>query len=65
MSLGNNRDYKTNANRVTRNLRAHTLLTARHRQSGLGLAEASRAALQELQTYSLAKIKRIVADGKL
>ncbi len=46
--LGNNRDYKTNARRVTTNLQRHAELMNKYIQEGMTKEEASKRALQEV-----------------
>jgi len=44
MSLGNNRDYKTNSDRVTRHLKLHVELLAEFKKQGFSDAEADTKA---------------------
>lgn len=50
MSLGNNRDYKTNAQRVNKNLARHRQLWSYLVSIGLPTAEASTLALTLILT---------------
>ena len=46
--LGNNRDYKTNARRVTNNLARHFELMQKYIKEGLGKEAASAKAYKEI-----------------
>jgi len=64
MALGVNRDYKTTADRVTRNLKAHKILTDAKVLTGMSQEEASHAALKEVLSMSKAKVLRLIQEAQ-
>jgi hypothetical protein len=65
MGLGNNRDYKTRAARITRNLKAHQILTARNIFAGMTPEEASNAAMKELKGMKKLQTERLINEAHL
>ena len=64
MALGANRDYKTTADRVTRNLKAHKILTDVKVLAGMSQEEASHVALKEVLSMPKAKILRLIQEAQ-
>jgi hypothetical protein len=60
MSLGVNRDYKSRAVRITRNLKAHQILMDRNILSGMSREEASKAAMRELRGMTKAQAEQLI-----
>jgi hypothetical protein len=62
MGLGNNRDYKTSANRAKNALKLHAILTAQHVSHGWSKETASERALADLKELTAKEKKRILAE---
>jgi hypothetical protein len=60
MGLGNNRDYKSRAVRITRNLRAHQILMERNMLAGESREEASKSAMRELKGMTKLQAERLI-----
>ena len=60
MGLGNNRDYKSRAVRITRNLRAHQILMERNMLAGESKEEASKSAMREIQGMTKLQTERLI-----
>jgi hypothetical protein len=60
MGLGNNRDYKSRAVRITRNLKAHQILMERNILAGESREEASKSAMRELKGMTKLQTERLI-----
>ena len=60
MGLGNNRDYKTRAVRINRNLKAHQILMERNMLAGESKEEASKSAMREIQGMTKLQTERLI-----
>lgn len=60
MGLGNNRDYKTRAARIIRNLKAHQILMERNMLAGESKEAASQSAMRELKGMTKLQSERLI-----
>lgn len=60
MGLGNNRDYKTRAARITRNLKAHQILMERNILAGESKEAASQSAMRELKGMTKRQTEQLI-----
>lgn len=60
MGLGNNRDYKSRAVRITRNLKAHQILMERNMLAGESKEAASQSAMRELKGMTKLQVERLI-----
>jgi len=65
MGLGNNRDYKTRAARINRNIKAHQILMERNIFAGMNPEEASKVAMKELKGMKKLQTERLIIQAEL
>jgi hypothetical protein len=64
MGLGNNRDYKSHGDRVSKNLRLHAILTKRYTVVGWNEELASERALEDLKELTPRERKAILKEAR-
>lgn len=62
MGLGNNRDYKTRARRITLKLKAHDILTNRNLAEGMSKEDASKTAYQTVKKMTEAACAKLIQE---
>jgi hypothetical protein len=64
MGLGNNRDYKSRAVRIIRNLKAHQILMERNISAGESREDASKSAMRELKGMTKLESEQLIKRHK-